>query len=139
MGRKNYTGGGTLLNSEATFRSFDSAEPQKRDHIRDENLHGPVKPSFEYSIQVQFQLTILLKKIAKGRKRPFVPSVFRAEIEAFDSLYDWAETKPEFRELIFKKGRKLNTKRNRVKCKKSPPSKRRENTQKLIRDYEIKK
>lgn len=99
MGKKNYSGGGTLLNSEAGFTTYDPAEEQKRNYISSEPAYTPVRPSFEYTLQVQQQLIIILRHVRDGRT-PHIPMIFKKEISEFGSLIEWARSKPEYEELL---------------------------------------
>ena len=100
MGKNSFSGGGTLLNNEAGFATYDPAEEQKRSYVRSEPAYKPVRPSIKYTVQVQEQLRILLTHIANGKKKPHVPMIFKEEIEAFGSLVEWAKSKPEFEILL---------------------------------------
>lgn len=100
MGKGNYLGGGSLLNIEAGFKSYDPAEKQRRTYVSSGPAYSPVRPSLEYTIQVQEQIRILLRHIANGKKKPYIPQFLKEEISEFGSLFEWARAKPEYEEII---------------------------------------
>jgi len=100
MGKKHFSGGGTLLNDVGGFRTYDPAEAQKRTFLRAEPALQPVRASSLYSQPVQAQVIILLRKVAKGERKPYIPSVFKDEIENWPSLIDWAKSHPDYEEIL---------------------------------------
>ncbi|WP_170756483.1 hypothetical protein [Ruegeria lacuscaerulensis] len=127
MGKKNYSGGGTVLNSEIGFTTHDPAEKQKRIYLRSEPVYTPVRPSNTYSLQVQEQLRILLRKIANGKKKPHIPLMFKEEVSEYGSLLKWAQSKQEFEQILSERRRASKTETS-VEGKRSdktkPPKKR---------------
>lgn len=99
MGKKIYSGGGTLLNSEAGFTTYDPAEEQKPTYLLSKPAYKPISRSPAYPEQVERQLRILLGHIFNGKKDPHVPKIFEEEIAEFGTLLEWAHSKPEYKEL----------------------------------------
>lgn len=96
MGKNSFSGGGTLLNNEAGFTSYDPADEKRRAYKSSEPVHTPIRAAPVYQLQVQEQLRILFGHIARGKKNPYVPMIFKDEIESFSSLMEWAQSKPEY-------------------------------------------
>ncbi len=131
MGNKTYSGGGTVLGDQAEFTTFDPAARQKPSVVRSEPVFTPLKPSTAYTVQVQQQHEILLRKIARGENKPYVPTHFRSEIGEFGSLLHWAKSRSEFERILSEvrhansdrrdfqsNNRKSGTKRRRPKSSK---------------------
>ena len=110
LGKKTYVGGSTILTHHARFESFDPAEESPTNANR-VGSPTPVSPSNEYQQQLSVQLRIVLEKIAdfelgraKKKSGIYIPIVFQKEISEYNSLSEWARSKPGYLEVLRSRG-----------------------------------